>query len=450
MATHFADVAFKNSPKRNQRQPAHVLIRQREYNHDVAVITIDYDSPSQAKYADGSPVTITWGYLPSDIEQFLGYVQFTKTLDDIGQPRRLRIFCVGASRPMNRTRQRSFTKRFVGSIIGSIAKDHRLSLVADPSSRYHLHIPQLGQSDWALCVRLAKDIGFTFGCRQTTLYFKRRIIDTRPGRQPLFRFTPAFFNQRGAVYKIEHKAGSAPFAERAIVQVDGLDDQGNIVTTIDTGDCCDPVKPVFTKFTPPAEVPESIRSIQEGKELLSGLSGTNRFYVIARASMSGDQRVRPGMTVALQDVNADIDGYWWVGSADHEITPESYTMSTELGRETIKQTQYVPGTSNTSDSGKPEIQIDPGVETVYTPDPEAVYDPLDDCVPIEAIVTNPFGDAQSELPDPFESDARRQMRERRPRPVRQRGCCPDNGTTAVPMPRLNGWKSTVGSYRTTT
>lgn len=447
MAMPFADVSFQNNPKRSQRQPSEVFIRQREYNHEIAVITMDYESPAQAKYRHGSPVAIKWGWLPSTAENFFGYVNYTKTVDGNDKTRKLKVYCTGASYPMNQARQRSYQKLYVGGIISRIARLHHLSLLQDPSSRYHRHIPQLGQSDFTLAVRLAKDIGFTFLPRGTTLYFKRRQIDNRPGRQPLFRLTRGVYQQRGAIYNIEHQAGSAPFAERSVVQIDGLDDQGNIVTTIDTGDCCDPVKPVFTKFTPPAEAPESIRSIQEGKELLSGLSGTNRFYVIANADLSGDPRVRPGMTVAFADIGADVDGYWWVGSVDHTITTDSYTMKTQVGRETIKSTTYVP--APTSDSGKPEIIMEPGVELIYEPDPASVYDPLDDCVPIEDIITDPFGDNQSMIPDPFESDARRQMRERRPRPVVERGCCPDDGTMPVPVPRLHGWKSFVGSYRTT-
>lgn len=440
MAMPFADVAFKNNPKGNQRQPAGVLIRQKEYFHDVAVITINYESSSQQKYRNGSPVAITWGYMPSDVEQFFGYVQFTKTVNEPGHPRQLKIYCIGATYPCNQRRHRTFRNLHVGTAISRIASEHHLSVKMTPSSRWHRHILQAGRSDWNLMVMLAKEIGFTLNGRQTTIHFQSRAIDSRPGKQPVFRLVPGVFNQRGGIYKIVHRGGSAPLSERSVVQVDGLDDNGNIVTSIDTGDPNDPVKAVFTKFMPEVEH-RSIRSYQEGKALLSGLSGLNRFYVIADARLSGDPRVRPGMTIGLADVNEDVDGYWWVGAVDHVITPTSYTMTSVIGRETIYQKKYVPGPR--SDAGKPAIFIDePGVESLYEPMPESIYTPLDDCVPVEALKDTPFGAPVSVASNPFESAARKQMREARPRATRRRGAPPiDPDAPVLATPRLNGWQS---------
>lgn len=444
MAVPFADVAFKNSPKRNQRQPAHVLIRQREYAHDVAVLTLDYETV-QSKYAYGSPVTISWGWLPSDVEVFMGYVNHTEQVHNDSKPNQLRVYCVGASHRFNQNRQRSFRRISALGIVRKIAQQHNFSLLADPSSRYHDHLPQLGQSDWKMLVRIAQDIGFTLTARQTTLRFQRRIIDTRPGRQPLFRLSAAFYRQRGAVYHFTHKAGSAPLAERYVIQVNGMDDQGNIVSSVDTGDCCDPVQPVFTKFVPDLE---PIKSIHEGQERLSGLSGMNRFYVIANAELSGDSRVRPGQTIAVQGVETDADGYWWTGSVDHIITPQDYRMKVEIGRETIRQTTYVP--APTSDTGKPQLPDDQGVDSTTDTMPESEYSPLDDCTPIETIVTDAFGDTSSSVADPLASDARNQMRRQRPRPARRRGCCVPDPTAPTPtVARLNGWRTTASQTRVT-
>ncbi len=446
MAAPFADVAFKNNPKRDQRQPARVLIRQREYAHDVGIITLDYEQASQPKYAYGSPVTISWGYLPSVVETFVGYVNHTEQVNHDDKPSQLNVFCVGASHRCNQAHQRSFRKVSALGIIGRIAREHGFSLVSDPSSRFHDHIPQLGQSDWALMVRIAKDIGFTLSCRQTTLRFQRRVIDTRSGRQPVFTLTRGKYRQRGAVFRFLHKAGSAPMAERRIVQLDGLDDNGNIVSSVDAGDPNDPVKPVFTEFAAGTHRPT--RSIQEGHDLLSGLSGMNRFYVIANAELSGDPRVRPGQTIALQGVDQDADGYWWTGSVDHIITPAEYRMQTELGRETVFQTAYVP--PPTSDSGKPQIIDELGVDTTAEPLPESEYSPLDDCIPVEEFITDAFGTSISSVADPFASDARAQMRRSRPRPARQRGRrVLDPAAPVVPVARLNGWRSTSSTLRVT-
>jgi hypothetical protein len=444
MAVPFADVAFKNNSKQIQRQPAEVRIRQREYAHDVAVITLDYERGQQTKYAYGAPVSITWGFLPSDVEDFLGYVHHTEEITHDNKPGGLKVWCVGASYPCNQTRQRSYRKMMASAIVARIARDHHMSLLADPSSRYHRHIPQLGQSDWALAVRIAKDIGFTLSARQTTIRFQRRIIDTRPGRQPVFRLSPGVYEQRGAIYKITHKKGSAPYADRRIVQLNSIDDQGNLVANVNTGDPCDPVQAVFTQFNPPDIEPAL--SVQEGRERLSGLSGLNRFYVIANVNLSGNPKVRPGQTIALLNVNSDVDGYWWTGSVDHIITPTDYRMEAEIGRETIQQTVYVPPPS--SDAGKPQIIDQPSVDTTTEVLPDSEYSALDDCVPVEALVTDAFGEITSDVVDPFESPARQMLREQRPRPTRRRGGCV-NPALAVPVARLNGWRSSTSRIRTT-
>lgn len=441
MAVHFADFSTRTSVKRAQRQPVSVFIRQKEYEHDVAVVELDQEHHGPlTQYRKGAPVVITWGYLPGDIERFYGYVDHTAQVDSTTKTRKLKVYCVGASYRMNQAHRRSFLKLFVGSILSRVAKEHGLSLQSDPSSRYHVHIPQLGRTDWNMCVALAKDIGFTFGCRQTSLYFKRRLIDTKPGRQPTFLLNRAATATRGAVYEVTHKQGSAPFAEKRIVQVDGIDANGKPLQITDYGDCCDPDKPIFKTFLDE----ETPRSIHEGRELLFGLSAMNRFYVIAKAKLSGHPRVRPGMTIKFGGVSPEADGYWWVGSVEHTITPATYRMDVELGRETIQQTVYeVP----VSDAGKPEVFIEPDVETVIEPSPESEYDPLDDCRPVEVLLENPLGEPVAVNDDPFLSDTRRRMRLSRPRSTRQVGCCvPDpKALPTPPVARLNGWRSRYGS-----
>lgn len=443
MTLHFANAYFRNSPKGGQRQPSHVLIRQREYAHDVAVLTFDYEKIAP-NYTKDSPVQIVWGYTPADTETFTGYVHHSEQHDVAGETRRLKVFCIGASRPMDQAKRRSFQRLNVGGIISRIAKEHRLAVQMDPSSRFHEHIPQLGRTNWNLCVALAKDIGFTFGCRGTTLYFKRRVIDTRPGRQPTFRLRRGVtWGIRGSLYSLVHKAGSAPMHERRVVQVDGVDDQGRPLTMVDRGDCCDPDKPIFTSFVDD----EPVHSIHDGRELLSGLSNMNRFYVIAKAKMAGSPKVRPGMTIQVLDVSAEANGYWWTGSVDHIITPREYRMEAEIGRETVRQTVYEPLPA--SDAGKPQLTPELGVEEYLDSPPSTEYNPLDDCRPVEELVHNPFGDPISVTDDPLASPARQLMRA--PRPSRPRGCCPpDSGVfRSSPLSRLNGWRATSSVTRTT-
>lgn len=386
-------IDFQRNRRLNRRQPDEVMVRQREYQHDAVVLTYRGRNVRGIdvgwRFRKGTPIAVRWGWAPKELETFYGYVHSTKKVrrSKTIKEDKLEVYLVSASYRMNKTRMRTFRRMKVGAMIARIARQHRFTTRMDPSSRYHFRIPQLGMSDWRLMVRLAKDIGFTLHCKRTEVQFKRRLINTRAnGRQPTFRWFGGGGPSRGALLSFTHKAGTAPLVRNRRMVIGGMDDNGKQFWAHNGGDCCED-QPDFTEYF----LDEAVTSIHEGRKKLSGLSGLNRFYVIGSAEVSGVPKLRCGETVRFLDTGPEVQGYWWVGGVEHRLTgvvpgrPMKYTMNLEVGRETMDQIVCVTLPPPTSWSGKPEV-IDPcgaPLNSVIEPEVPTVYNPTDDCPPLE-------------------------------------------------------------------
>lgn len=403
----FFRVEFTKNPALNV-QPVEVLVRQREYSHDVIIMRFtDPDKDRRrAKYRHGQPVTFRWGWAPNHVETFVGYVHSTKvhsTAPDLGgKTRALEVFLVGASYRMNKTRQRSFTKMRTGDIVKRIASENRFSYRGDVSKRVYGTIekerggydafPQLGRSDFAMCVALAKDVGFTLDVKRTEVRFRVRNIDTRAnGKQRSFRLNEAGAMRRGSLLGFTLKAGSAPLANNRRLVMGGIGDDGKPFYAIDPRDRdLQGDMPSFDEYY----LDKAPASIHEGRKALSGLSGMSRYYVQADATVSGEANLRSGETVRLTDVGPEVAGYWWVGGVDHELrgqtpgAPLNYICRLQLGRESLQQTVCIDLPQPTSWADKPVV-VDPCDVSEVVPETPTVYNPVDECMPLETPATPP-------------------------------------------------------------
>lgn len=391
MSLSFADVAFTADRKNGQKQPSEVLIRQREYKHDVAVLSMDFEGKVQDKYAHGAPVTIAYGWLPDDVEYFHGYVHHTEQKNAQQKLKRLDVYCVGASYRMKQIRLRSFKRLKAHQVAALIAREHHLSLTASCHEFTHEHLTQHGRSDWDFLVWLAKRCGLTFYANRTDVVFTRRVIDTSPSRQrPTFTLFPGRFHQRGAVYSIVHKVGeNLPGTASKARVVAGVTAGGAHLKAQALGPVCDTGgtkvvhKPVFGKVTRTRPV----HTVAHAQSLLDGEADLHRFNTLAHAEVSGNTQVHQGSTVRLTGLDEDSDGFWYVGMVDHMFKRTGYTMRLELGRDQLGD-RTAPVVL--SGSGKPVLidGCEVGVTDRVTPPPASVYNPVDDCAPVETAVAD--------------------------------------------------------------
>jgi len=382
-------VDFQRAQKLTYQQPTAALVRQKEYQHDTVLLTYRDSGIGRRRYRRGQPVVVRWGWLPRDIETFYGYVHSSKLIQKRkGQAARLEVYLVGASYRLNKPRMRSFLRLNVVPLIRRIGSEHRFTMRNDPSTRFHRHIPQLGRTDWNVCVRLAKDIGFTFSARRTELQFKRRLLEVRPGVPvPTFRFAQGYGPTRGTLFEFMQRTGASPLASNMKRLVRGVDDNGRPFKSTfrenprDKGDA-----PVFTEFI----TKEVATSIADANETISGLNGMNRFFVTASAVVSGFSRLRCGQTVAFTEAVDEATGRWWTGSVEHHLEgqrpgrPTTYRCHLELGRDSVLQVPVVSVDPVTGEPVAEEPALDPDRDdTSNDPEVPTIFNPDDDCSPIE-------------------------------------------------------------------
>lgn len=433
----FADVYFSRLKKRDaQTQPQEVWIHQREYFHDVAVITLHNEASNRAKYKAGMPVQVRYGWLPHEIEYFHGYVHHTEHTEHVGTASRdLVVYAIGASFPCKQTSTKIWKKATKRHIVATIAKKYRLSSVIEDDKLVMPTIAQHGQSDWDFLVHLAQRAGYTFFVNKTDLHFRKREADLNPAHAPAFlKHKRAHHYHRSSVYHFVHEVGETlPGTHRKVRKVQGVTDSGKHVTYLVNPDNCD----VLGTVAPPVLFGEHldarpVHSTKEASNYLADLNARFRFHYKAKAELSGDVRVRQSSTIRLHGIDRNNDGYWYVTQVSHHITKSDYRIEVELGRDAMGNA-VPPAPITTGVTGKPivydgcsDFPIDD--PTSDTP-PDTVFVQPEDCAPLDG-----SDDLSDNLPDPDDPDL--------VAVVAKKNCSCCTGKLTVPhRPHLGVWKA---------
>jgi hypothetical protein len=444
MAIPFADVALRADRKRGQRQPQEVLIRQREYEHDTAVLTMSFDSKTRAQYRSGAPVTISWGWLPDDVEFFFGYVHHSQQVQKTAHVRLLKVYVVGASWRMNTKRTASYFGR-VHDLASRVARLHRFSLLCDLDKAAPRRFVQAGRTDFKMLTDEAKRSGMSMYVNKTDVVMTRRATERSSRQRTVFRYEPSRRVQRNTIYSIKHAVGEAiPGTERRRRTAYGVTDDGQVIKSTDLGVLEElsghraPARPVFGKF-----LGRPVTSLADAQSQLVGERDLHRFHITAAAEVSGSAKVHQASTVRFVDLDDDSDGLWFVRGVEHRITREDYRMTLDVARDSLGDVDAPANGGEpvqTSVSGKPVLVsgCDLGVDQSFTAAPGSIYSPLDDCVPVQAVELDPLGDPVS---SPItQSPGRRIVTGRKPRPSRPRGVATPNQSAQV---SLRGWRATT-------
>lgn len=425
MSTRLARVTFSGVARAKQKQPVHTLIRQREYAHDTVVVTLDLpDAKTRAKYRAGLAMNLVWGWSPDDLNSFYGYVHHTQQVDTKDKRRQLKVVCIGASYRMKDARQRSFKKLRAYQVAARIAREHHFSLVLSLDSRYVWPIlTQAGRSDWDFLVWLAKKVGYTMYCTRTNITFAKRAIDTKANRlRPTFLYRPSRWYQRNAVYSLTHRIGTdIPGSEKRIMMAWGISDDGRVIRTSQDGSVTDPsgtvAQPsaVFTN-----QLMRPVSTAAAAAQELQAEADMRRFAIVGKAKLSGNSKVHQGSTIQIGGIDGESNGLWYVTAVDHVIDLTGYTMDVDIARDALGDSTTA---TDTSDSGKPILltDCDVSVEDGQLEIPDTISNPVDDCVPVEAVDYALPGPQPVLVPTASSSPARRAILTAKPLPSRPRG-----------------------------
>jgi phage protein D len=387
VSTAFADVTLAADSDPTSRNPRSVLIRQREYRQDAAMLSIDYEPATAAKYSTGSPVLVEWGWLPEDTNVFYGYVHHTRQETNQQKAQMLRVYCVGATYRMKQPGGRTFTNATTKQVASTIAAANGFSLTCYDDGVVWPQLAQGGRSDWAFLEWLCRRKGYVLTGNKTQLMVLQRRISSATS-VPTFTVFPGRYVQRQALYTVAHAVGdSTPGAERHAQVVAGVSDDGSVVTATlaaapSTSSGLSVTAPVFSQINSDRPVV----STAGATDLLAGAIELQRFSNHATATVSGNTKLAQGTTVRLVGTDANSDGYWYVGGVDHMIEVDGYTCSLDLARDSVGDAgaagvMVALGTGRVAVVGS-EV----GVEVTATSAPTSTYNPVSAAVPIEDAV----------------------------------------------------------------
>ena len=337
------DVSF--SSMRPYSQPFAMRLVQKEYKHDVALLSIYNDNSDAKRYVSGSPVMVTYGFVPT-LRVFYGYVNHVDQQSVPGGKTREErassvATCVGASFPLKDAANKAWISHTSPQVARDIASQFRLNPSIEDHSFVWPSLKQAGRSYWAFLVYLAQRIGFVVYCTGIQLHFHER--DTNPtsltGAVPLYDGRDA---ARVKQFRISMGSESPLGGRLAARQYDAMDPlSGNLYTLTDSGVPSGKTLGATTVIPLFTEIQHDLQgsSLAQSQAVLDGKVAYNKLFVQASAVITGDARITQGMLIYLKNTPNSQDGLWYVLEADHRLEHGRYLTYLTLGRESIDSTQ---------------------------------------------------------------------------------------------------------------
>lgn len=297
---------------------------------------------------ENTPVRITYGWTPTYLDEFLGYVASYKivrtTTDQVFAgiiSTRVQYTLVGSSMPMQSTKNFAWKHISPSSIAARIAVKNGLRAVVHPYRAVYDYRMQ-NASDFHFLADLAKEIGYRFYVDNTDLYFiDPNVIMTQsatgnipqfwalnsPGvKDTLEAFTPSVGTTTSEVL----------VANRSMTGINPL--TGRIVDANQQYALYE----AFTSIprTPPISKYDStypVDSYAEAVQRLDASTLRNQYWATADATVIGDYRVKPNKLVEFvgQGVPEDNSGVWLVKSATHKLYMPPSSGNPVAGKYTI-------------------------------------------------------------------------------------------------------------------
>lgn len=317
-----------------------VSVYQKEFMHDIAVFTMWADDVDADSYYSGMPMQLVFGR-PGASRTFYGYVNHPQrsNVKKAGatklEANSVTLTCVGASFWMKQTDTKSWSNYTASQVVQAIATQFGLdSNVVDHSTVWP-SLQMHGRSYWEFCVDLAQRIGYTFYCNGIQLVFKPRNTDP----MNLVGFVRAFDykNDSPAIPEFKPMLGAAnpsggTLANRQMATIDV--NTGTVAIGVIQGNPSPSLlgtvteAPVFN-FTDQ----RTVGSAQELYAKLNGVALSNQLYITAEAKVMGDSRLSQGALVYIANANGAQNGLWFVTSACHHISLNTYEIDLCLGRD---------------------------------------------------------------------------------------------------------------------
>lgn len=348
--------------------------------HEIAQITIINAAYSPTLYRSGVPVKVTYGYTPTALNTFYGYINDAKQTI-VSNKRNVTLTCVGTSYPLNKKVVRVWGNVSGSYIAKTIALEHKLT----PYVQQHPYVfPNYTQtnSTFGTLSWLAESLGYTTYINGTGLFFydpATPVLDDYI--IPSFSF-PQEHNLFGSLISFKPSIGQITGAEamarRMQRQATGIDLFHKSLIGAQSAVQLDVAfnknytdTPLFNEF-----VNQPIDSLGEARQALLSADQVNRFWVTAQAQVWGDPRVRQGGYISISGVDDTHTGLWYVQKATHDIkyTPKTYAkfqyqIEMSLGRDQVDQTSFtIPQEWQNAKKRPPTVFLNGGWRSSFSND----------------------------------------------------------------------------------
>ena len=155
---------------------------QNRYEHEIAVLRfkdwgVEYDAVQ-----DGSPVQVDFMGTGNKSKTLYGYVHHIRLNRSPGKYF-TEVTVIGGSYLMKQQSQTIYYNTTADAVIKQIAQKYNFAVYAEYHPRVYQQISQAGHTDWELCVRLAKQCGYTLRSTNTELYFQPMLKDYTEDRK---------------------------------------------------------------------------------------------------------------------------------------------------------------------------------------------------------------------------------------------------------------------------
>lgn len=293
---------------------------------------------------EGTPVRITYGNYPSNLNSALGYVTSHAVLQNSNDPvysgtitNTVRYTITGTSWRMQSTVNKAWKNYSPTSIAAAVAAKNGLRAVVHPvKTAYAYRLQNL--SDFKFLKSLADEIGYRFYVDNTDLYFVNPNIVM--GDFPGARNVPQFwrYSNPGIKDTLENFIPTVGTTTEhhyvASRTMGGLNPSTGFYVNAQQG------YELFQAFEPGSTPPVldqyvgfPVESYEEARQRLNAYTVINQYWVDAKATVVGDSRVKPNNLVQLigQGIPEDDAGMWLVKKATHNLTRPARSGNIRIG-----------------------------------------------------------------------------------------------------------------------
>lgn len=319
---------------------------QKRYEHDFGKVVFKDWNVDPTSLLKGTPVKIKVRY-EGIAKSFFAYIHHVTHKRETNKSY-TEVHLIGASYVMKQATQDVYMNLTASDIVTKIAKKYQMAYDIAPHSRVFPQVAHAGHTDWELCVRLAKQCGYTFRVDGTTLYFKPISEDFTALKSYARNFflTPPANGVPPTLYSITPLVGETLEFEdgyKAASAVSGVDPKTGKAfaatqLSLEAGTRKNQNPNLFDRF----DVHTSAHTLEAAKFEVKAVDERNKFPYRATAVLRGTANLRPDMPMYFSQVNADLDGYWCALEVEHIIENGIFTTEVVAGLDTVGSDAAAP------------------------------------------------------------------------------------------------------------